>query len=373
MFENKPLLNNIYKENGKQEYIVFEHSDKTWVLPKDSIKLGMDMYQPSTVKGKILKFLVINFKKYEKVINKLGARTVKLELTDIIKSQIDGLYKDLNYQVAGYMGDTSSKQNDKATLQVYSGKNILCYFKVTLDINNSKTFKKEIEILNFLKDKEICNVPEVLEYKEINGLYIFGQSTNKGVGEKLRLKISRKQVKFIKKIAEKTQQELEYKDTDFYGFVQYIKQINFEGKYQEIINSTVKIIEEKLSKKKNLYSLSHGDFTPWNVYYVNGEIEAFDFEYSSYTMPQYIDVFHYITQLSLLGFNNEVGKTIHIYKNLKNMLGDYICDLDFTYMCYLVYIISFYKQRTEENSLAIEDKFDKWISILEYLLGKYKD
>ena len=99
-----------------------------------------------------------------------------------------------------------------------------------------------------------------------------------------------------------------------------------------MINKALSIIEEELTGKESEYAFSHGDYTPWNVYFVNREIYSFDFEYCSQTMPPYIDAFHYLTQLSILGMHNEVGKTVHLYKKYRKILEEYIQDPDFTYM-----------------------------------------
>lgn len=371
MFEDKLLLNRIFIKNTRgKEYIIFRHSDKTWILPKSSFKEGMDMYQPSTYKGKLLKYILIVFKNNKMIVSKLGGSYAFFSVNEGIKKAIEENYPYKDIEISGYMGDTSSKQNNKATLQVSRKNKILCYIKVTTDRENGDTFNKEIKALNFLEENKVKGVPQVIIDDYVEGMYIFGQTTEKKLGDKLKLKIDIKQIEFIKNIVDKTEVELFYEESDFYKHIESIKLMDFNSERRIIIKSAIEIIEKKFKNSKSRYSFFHGDYTPWNVYYIDGEIRAFDFEYSKYSMPPYMDIFHYISQLSFLGFNNEVGKTVRIYKNLKKILGDYICDLDYTYISYLVYIIGFYKERTTNYTEEIQKKFDNWFGMLEYLLEK---
>lgn len=374
MFENKELLNEIFSQENKEnqkEYIIFTHSDKTWVMPKDSLKTAFDMYQPSTFKGKLLKKLILFLKPNTKILCKLECKTARLQINDKVKTYIEKVAAKKDISIAVYMGDTTSKQNNKATLQVYDKNRLICYVKVTEDKEVAKTFNHEIEELKFLEDKGINNIPKVMGVCVIDGMNIFVQSTKKPPYQKVKLKFGSRQIDFIDGIIQATKVKLPYENTDFYLAVKYLKSKSddFSSEEKSTLMQSIEIIEEKLAEKPQEYAFSHGDYTPWNIYYNSGELNAFDFEYCSHTMPCHIDIFHYLTQMCFLGFQEEVGKTIHIYKNNRKLLKQYICDPDFTYLCYLVYIVSFYKKRTEKESETVNEKYSKWIGIIEYLNG----
>ena len=125
-----------------------------------------------------------------------------------------------------------------------------------------------------------------------------------------------------------------------------------------------------MGQKQCSFSFSHGDYTLWNVYYTGKNLYAFDFEYCSDTMPAYLDIFHYLTQLSLLGKQNGVGETVHLYKKHRKKLKKYISNPDFIYLCYLLHIISFYIKRTEIWNETIAGYHEERIGIMEYLIGK---
>lgn len=375
MFENKSLLRQIFlKTDSGDKYIVFEHDDKTWLLPMAKLKPALEMYQPSTRKGRILKKLVRYCNGVSFVASKIGVNQTTVSVNENIKEYISSAIGTNDFYIAGYMGDTSSKQNDKVTLQIYNDKELVCYAKITKNPEVSDTFKHEIEALRFLEDKGIKNVPKVLGEDCIDGMNIFLQTTEKPLYQKVRLDFEKEQIEFICKMVDASNKKLDYKETDFYNSVQYLKANldDFNAEEKVILKNSIEKIEEVLSKKTSEYSFSHGDYTPWNVYYKDGILHAFDFEYCSYTMPSFIDVFHYLTQMSLLGFNEEVGKTIHIYKKNRKLLEQYICNPDFTYLCYLLSIVSFYKKRTEYDAESVNEKYSKWIGIMDYLNDKIK-
>ncbi len=370
MFASKELFNRIFKEDKSQkEYIIFNHSDKTWVMPTDSLRMAFDMYQPSTFKGKMLKKLIIIFSSNSKILYKLGCIKTRLQMDNRVQEYIENAVDKKNISIAAYMGDTTTKQNNKSTLQVYDKEGLICYAKVTEEKEVKKIFSHEIETLRFLNNLGVDNIPKVFGECEIDGMSIFVQSTTKLPGEKVRIKFGQRQIEFIKSITEKTKKELNYQETDYYRYVHYLKENlkDFNDKGQNILEKAITYIEQILGEKEHGYAFFHGDFTPWNVYYTDNQLYAFDFEYCYHSMPEYMDIFHYLTQMSFLGYNNGTGATVHLYKKYRKLIGAYVKDPDWTYMCYLVWIISFYHKRTKGKISHVADKVEYWISLLEYM------
>lgn len=375
MFSNKKLLNKLYTiQQEAVPHIVFSHSDKTWIMPVDSLSTAFDMYQPSTLKGKLLKKLVIAFRDNNKILCKLKCKKVHLKINESIKLYIEKVIGKKDFSIAAYMGDSTSKQNNKATLQIYNDEGLICYAKVTEDEEVAETFEREIRVLKFLEDKKIKGVPKVLSVDTVDGMKVFLQSTDKNINEKVKLTLGRQQLEFTDNIVRQTKIKSKYSETDFFEMVQYLKKnlSYYTKRQQNVIEESIRIVEEKLEKNDVEYASSHGDYTPWNVYYTNDELYAFDFEYSSDTMPCYMDVFHYLTQMSLLGFKNDVGKTIHMYKSKRKLLEEYIPNTNFVYLCYLIWIVGFYNKRAEDKMDIANGQSEKWIAIMEYLAGKLK-
>ena len=89
---NKQLLNKIFlKDEYADDYIIFNHSDKTWVMPVANLEPALDMYQPSSFKGKVLKAIIKSFYKNQMIIKKFGCQIEKLKISDVVAENVDEL------------------------------------------------------------------------------------------------------------------------------------------------------------------------------------------------------------------------------------------------------------------------------------------
>lgn len=370
MFERDLLERLFVEDQSGKDYICFSHSNKVWIIPEENCEPALEMYQPSTIKGKVLKSCIRFFCKSKIIFGKVGVCRRKLSFHSQIHSYLKSIVNGEEVYIAAYMGDTTSKQNNKVTLQIYNEQKILCYGKITREPEVLENFSREIDGLKFLEKKGINNIPKVLGEREIEDLKIFVQSTNKPLRQPVRLEFGRKQIEFIHNIVKKTQFHVRYELSEFYILVQYLKDNATKlGKTEEkIILSAVKWVETYAEEKGLPVAFCHGDYTPWNVYYQNGELNSFDFEYCLRMMPAYIDVFHYLTQLSILGKSNDASETIKLYESYQGILKEYMSDTDVIYGCYLLYIIGFYYHRTDGDCKRIGKQLEIWLELLEYLL-----
>lgn len=367
----KELLNKLFKESETdKEYIVFHHSDKTWIMPSGNLEPALEMYQPSTMKGKVLKSCIKLFYTNEKILHKLGCEKKKLSFNVDILSYLQKIINEKNVYIAAYMGDTTTKQNNKVTLQVYNTQRVFCYAKVSEEPEVLENFSREIDSLKYLEEKGVTNIPKVLGDKEIQGLRIFVQSTDKPLKQQVRLEFGKNQIEFIENIVKKTKTDVKYETSQFYESIQYLKSVTaeFEEQEQTVIEAAIRQVETYAEEKGLEFAFSHGDYTPWNVYYVDGELFAFDFEYCYQTMPCHMDIFHYFTQFSIMGQHNDVEKTILLYQERKEMLKEYVENPDVVYVCYLLHIIAFYHNRTEEITEQVKQQMKIWIGLLEHFI-----
>ncbi len=371
----KSVNNYFIGDQSAEKYVIFEHADKTWFLPSGSLGHALALYQPSTLKGKMLK-VAVRIGSGNKIGEKINLKQKKIRLKDEILDQIEkitGLDRN-EFEVAAYQGDTTSWQNEKVTLQVYSGNQIECFLKLTENEKVSKNFSHEIRVLRYLEEKEIPNVPRMLLDEKINGIHFFAQSTEKRFGQGVKLELSNKQLDFLWDINQKTAEKLNYEESEFAYYVEYVKgQLSvFSDAQQEVLKQGISWVEKRLKEEPYIYSFFHGDFTPWNVYYKDGELKAFDFEYAHFSMPEYMDIFHYITQASMLGKKAEIGGVIHDYRSYYHRLEKYVANPDFTYACYVLFIIGFYMMRTENATEVLKEKFTLWLQLLDYLTENIK-
>ncbi|RKS94560.1 thymidylate kinase [Flavobacterium limicola] len=90
------------------------------------------------------------------------------------------------------------------------------------------------------------------------------------------------------------------------------------------VNMTRKInllLEKTNPDETVMISLSHGDFTPWNMYKVGESIALYDWELANFNRPKAFDYFHYIIQNGVLV---ERKNWSEIYESIKeNCSGEF--------------------------------------------------
>ena len=305
-------------------------------------------------------------------LRKMGVETVNLLLQPQLKEYIDGLVGTENYYVAAYMGDISSELNQKVTLQIFTNEKILCYLRISNSSEVINVMKHEIDMIDFLHEKEVANIPEIIDTSIIGDLHIFAQKSEKKLSEKVKLEFDDRHMKCLKDIMDKTKILCKYEETDLYRLIQKLKseiKIKFPKNEGMILQHSIRIIENQLKETEDYYAVSHGDFSPWNIYYNSKkEVCMYDFEYAHYEMPEYVDAFHYLTKMSLYGLQNDGDKTIAVYDKYKKLLSQYIDkDTDFVYLCYLIGIISSYSTNAAEKFSIYAYKYLDWIAIVSYL------
>lgn len=365
------LLNQILveDENGSS-YIIIQNKHKSWYIPVSNFELGLEIFQPTSVKGKLIKKImpfIVNYK----LIKKL---TRVKEKKYILEPQLELYLKNKlgsNILLSVYIGDTRTIENRKATLQIYNDE-IICYGKVTSENLVKQSFKREISSLQKLRSMGITNIPIILETKNYLDLDLFLQSNMNIRGNTICTEITEKHLDFLDKIFNVTQCKCEYKDTDFKILIEYLKNIEISFDNRNLILDSISYIERELNSKKKLYSFSHGDFTPWNIYYNHKNIYVFDFEYCLEKNIPYIDVFHYITQVWILVEKLQYKKLWIKYQETKKILNNYVENPDFTYLCYILYIIAFYYKRNNGKFSESDNSFKYWIVILEKLRTELK-
>ena len=366
---DRELLKTLYSDSDKALSLTFTHADKVWVMPECAVEGAMEMYQPSSRGGECLKKNVI--KKHKTPFYARGSKVeeTNLELNIEVRKQLEELLGITDFYVATYMGDKSTSQNDKAVLQIYSDEEIYAYVKVTTNVDNAKRFEKEANALKKLNDLGIGCVPRVIGLDLDSIVKMFAQSNEKPLGQKVKIEFSSQILDTVKTIVEKTTKDIEYKDSDFCQSVEYLKEHKeiFDKEQQTIVDEAISMVEET----DLTFAFSHGDLTPWNVYYAKDEIRIFDLEYCSESMPAYIDIFHYLSQMMLLGNRYTAQCVMREYEHQLELISEYVDNPKITFICYLVWIISFYIKRTSDIE-SVREKLDVWVEMLEYLIKYLK-
>ena len=349
----------VSRENRKGNYIAFSNNDgKSWMVPIKNMHIGMEIYEPSGLKGKLVKRLVpvlYPFGGYRLIPD---CYRCNVELTEPLDSLLDSLCPQ--YELAVFWGTPCVDQ--KVTMQVFRGNQIFGYCKVGNSKRVRALFQHEEKILKELELCKVKNVPQCKGVFTLNaGEIAFVQTTQKTVGASVEHQFGTKHQDFLQMMFEKTKKHILFEQSDFYESLLYLKNnvAKLKSEYQEAVVSATNKVLDKYRNQQVLWGVCHRDFTPWNTCITGENLFVFDFEYALRYAPKEIDVWHFYTQTAVFErkmTSEEIAK--EFFEKHKACLAEYLL--------YLLDIISLYLLRGEPADIEIAN--DK--AQILYLLKK---
>lgn len=160
---------------------------------------------------------------------------------------------------------------------------------------------------------------------------------------------------------------LDYNVTEDYACMkaEYVKGKRPESREinSEIVKLCLKLKDyhignDNIAKNGLVYSLSHGDFCPWNILVENGNMRLIDWELAK-ERPLGFDLFTYICQVSTL-FEPEKD-LLYVIDSKANFIKEYfkVCSID----NYLPYLKAFAKEKAEyelsKGNEAMHERYHK--------------
>lgn len=410
----------VSQDKGEKYISITNLDGKTWRLPVKHMTTAMNLYQPSAMKGKILKkFLpLINYiPGLGKIAQKLLRITeFKLSIQPILLNKLKNVFKCApdEIELSYFLGTPSVHQ--KITVQVSTKSSILGYCKITDSKEIMEIFKHEEDILKTFQASGIENIPvclycgslsdSVSEIKACSGVNLFIQSTTKTNKSRVEHNITKLHYNFLSNLAMRTKTNVDYLSSDYHTMIEGLKEnlhyldvVNElvcyasqdksisemaastkqkENFSEELMRNTVlkviDLVEKSLSKDGMVFSGYHGDFTPWNMFFEEDRLFVFDFEYAKKSYPPMIDIFHYFTQSCIfekkLDADDIYYEFISKFDNKDKMGGVKVGDLKLTYCYYLLDIIALYLNRDKGNfNRNVERNLIVCVQLLYKLMG----
>ena len=340
------LFSKIFNKGGETFYLLSNPEKKKWLMPIQDMDTALNLYQPSSPKGKMVKYFLPYFQGISILRQILGITPQKYELTNDIKFLLQGLFQMDDIQFSVFYGTPSIHQ--KIIIQIYSGEHILGYCKVT-DIDEIKAiFKHEESVLAVLKNKGVNQIPRCIYRETIMGnIDLFVQTTGKTKKSKTIHILGKIHWIFLTELYLKTQQTLPFEQTDFFkilsDFSHYIDKLT--GNEAGITQASIDYIISNFKNSEVTFSIFHADFTPWNTFMEKNGLFVFDWEYAQYTCPPFMDAFHFITQTGIFEKKWSAKKIFNHYLAIKPVFSSLIKNPNLIYECYLIYIIAQYSLR----------------------------
>ena len=356
-------LDNILDFTGGEKFYRFGNADgKYWIVPAKGMRTALNLYQPSGIKGKMVKMLLPWLHWLAPVRKAIKAQTINCRLNSELHSLLCKVFGVQEIEFAIFEGTPSASQ--KITIQTSRQDKLIGYCKISDDKRVIDLFEKEYNDLQWLNQKGIKGVPAALYYGKVNDVFLFVQSTNKSKSSKIPHKLKKQHIEFVDKINKETSTEIPFEKSDFYKDVVYLESIfdNIRENEKAIFEQSIKHIREYYrTQDNNTFSFSHGDFTPWNMYLENRQLQVFDLEFATRTLPPRIDLIHFTLQTWILE-DKLCAKKIH--PKLETFKKKYGLN-DTLIICYLIHILSFYFKLYNGNFDTNDNGYTTWCSLLK--------
>lgn len=360
-------LDNILDFSAGEKFYRFGNADgKYWIMPARSMRTVMNLYQPSGIRGKMVKALLPCMHAIPQVRRIIHAETAHCRLNAELCSLLKEIFNTREIEFGIFEGTPSVHQ--KITMQLSSGSRILGYCKLSNSDDIKELFAKESEMLSWLAGKGVTGIPKVLYCGTLEcGTHIFVQSTAKTASSSAKHNWCRLHNEFLSQLHEKTKESIAFEDSEFCHSLDLLERhISWlpDNIDAELISRAITGIKSSSCGKKVEFSAFHGDFTPWNMFVEKGRLFVFDFEYAAKSYPPGLDRYHFFTQTAV--FERKWGAD-EIASFMKKKEGEWIDSK--LYSMYLLDVISRFTMR--EGGKVSRDAakpFALWCRLLEKMM-----
>lgn len=356
-------------------YIKIINSDKkVWLLPTTNLKTSLCLYQPSSIKGRILKALVPLLKHFvlwnPEIFEKYGVSVVDYGLKKNTEIYLKNLF-DQNDTICFSIFLGTPGIHQKTTIQIQKGNHILGYCKISDCYDIFDIFKREQKMLEYLNKVGVNNVPRCIACDQIaDSIFSFVQSTIKTPNSIIHHEFGELEKNFLGSLYEKTSVTLSYKETDFYhSVIQLLNNIDvlrLNGYDIRCVIDGINLINDYYTSITT-YAVCHRDFTPWNMFVESNQLFVFDFEYAKYQYPYYLDAIHYFFQTGIFEKKWDAKQLWNEYQrsNIKNLFDNPMIAL----LSYLIDIVSLYVDREPQQLKGASRKcIDIWMNLCKKTL-----
>ena len=295
-------LDNILDFTGGNRFYRFGNADgKYWIVPAQGMRTALNLYQPSGIKGKMVKALLPCLHLLLPVRKAIKAQTVNCRLNSELHSLLCKVFDVQEIEFAIFEGTPSVHQ--KITMQLSRGNRILGYCKLSTNNDIEELFEKEYRTLDRLGKSGVTGIPKALHCGTLsNGMHIFVQSTEKQASSRVIHEWSALQEEFLAQLHEKTKTVLPFEESDYYTTLSALEQ-RLEWLPQNIdhtvVAKAIADVKEKYCGTVVEFCACHGDFTPWNMFANGKKLFVFDFEYAGVSYPAGLDRYHFFTQTAV--------------------------------------------------------------------------
>lgn len=346
-------------------YRIANNDGKVWLMPVRNMRTAMNLYQPSGRNGKLLKALFPLLHWLPFPWRKLNIEKTRCSLSGGLYSRLCGLFGIERMEFAVFCGTPCVHQ--KLTVQLSIGNKILGYCKMSNNPEVGKMFAREADILTYLQNCGVTNIPTPLYAGEWHGgIDLFVQSTCKTNRSRVEHEWCGLHEAFLNDLHAKTRQKLPFEQTDYYQTLMELHQ-HLDWLPSDEAKATVQSAIDKAlnanSGKVVECGVYHADFTPWNMFIERGKLFVFDWEYACTTYPPNLDRYHFFTQTAVFERHWEAQDIVDF---IQTSDAEWINKE--TYILYLLDVIARFTIREKGNVTGdMAHSMRTWYHLLKYL------
>jgi len=289
-------------------------------------------------------------------------------------------YRNCSYSIfTGTVGD-----NRKTIVELTSNEGVTTFIKIGITDSSRALVDHEVVQLNYLNGLEFAHlvVPRVVDANR-NGIV---ELTN--IKPRHALQVASINPEHIRALAEMYRcsfrtiawHELKLSEScrtlsariseiDFSN-----SQLNFDWVIALLEKLQRLLVMLDKSHKSAVVSLSHGDFTPWNMYLAGEKVYLFDWEMSQFDVPMAFDLVHFAFQSQVMiegaGYQ-EVKKELDRARNIpgfQKLTDHYGMDFNASYQFYIASTLIYYLPKYAEQS-ELHDQARLILDVWEDALG----
>ncbi len=294
---------------GAKSYIVIPNfTNPRWIFPANKIIIQrsgniVKVSHPKSKAGWSL-FKLLNTVGLPQLIfsNQLIVSVEEQPYKNIIDSYLCKVFKREDLEFILYTGAYGFYQ--KFTIQIMDKRgSIIAYGKIGHTDQSIKRIKKEAKVLRVLNKTnfKFFTVPGILSLEKISHTedIILLLTPHDRVFKSWNNKLTSLHIKaLIELFLAKTVTNVEGKNIFQILFRSYknIDHRNLSDELNSLCAETICLLEKYryvISKNKYILGMSHGDFSPWNIYLAKNKLYIFDWELFKIRVPMW-DIYNYI-------------------------------------------------------------------------------
>lgn len=350
-----------------------------WMYPVDQqTPAFLDLYNSGTIKAKAFRMLT-------KMAWTFGKKSVLvhgvLVICETLVKRLEekcGLSK--NESMTIFTGTRGSTR--KAVIEISNGKAILGFCKVPISKSANDNIQNETEMLHQLKKYDFTSMSIPSVTTRVNG---HTQLSNVKPSVIISAeKINAIHLRAVAELYSFNHGECSVQDstawkviTDHMEFLKHDLMFTNnlpQEKTKKIVRLLRKLYNSIPVNEKIAVSISHGDFTPWNMYCDEQRLFVYDWEMAKSGMPMLFDLFHFTFQSTILSRRKtyreveEANRGWQQHWQAKRIIQKYSVNTDLHYRLYLLFTVSYYiRQYLGEKELLMQSRWmmDAWLQALE--------